>query len=161
MVERQSQQKKNGFGPGCIIFLLLLESCSFASLMFQRSGLFALISKTVLCSQGLGSFQALAASYLTVASNQKIQPQEMRIWTWTGKSFEELAFPHLAAASYQIQPLEIRISAWQNFARFPQGHFSPSGSLGQGIVSKNLARIQLFCRLQTLRGATEQLLKDN
>ena len=114
----------------------------------------------------LKSFQGLASPYLAAAGRQKIQPQEMRIWGlgWQNcfKEFSGTCVP-LSGRSRppKIQPQEMRIWAWQNFPRFPQGHFSLSGPSGRGIVSKNLARIPLFCRLRKLRGATEQLLKDN
>ena len=114
----------------------------------------------------LGSFQALVPPYLAAAGHQKIQPQEMRIWglglrncfrefSGTGVPLSGRSWPQ------KIQPQEMRIWAWQNFSRFPQGHFSLSGPSGRGTVSKNLARIPLFCRLRKLRGAIEQLVKDN
>ena len=96
----------------------------------------------------------------------KIQPEEMRIWGLglrnCFREFSGAGVP-LSGRSWpqKIQPQEMRIWAWQNFPRFPQGHFSLSGPSGRGTVSKNLARVPLFCRLRKLRGATEQLLKDN
>ena len=110
--------------------------------------------------------QGLVSPYLAAAGRQTNQPQEMRIWGlgWRNcsREFSGTCAPYLAAAGHQkIQPQEMRIWAWQNFPRFPQKHFSLPGPSGRGTVSKNLARIPLFCRLRKLRGATEQLLKDN
>ena len=74
----------------------------------------------------------------------------MKIWGLGLRNcFREFSGACLAAASRQkIQPQETRM-------------FSLFGPSGRGTVSKNLARIPLFCRLRKLRGATEQLLKDN
>ena len=81
------------------------------------------------CEIVLESFQALASPYLAAAGHQKIQPQEMRIWGlgWQNcfKLFSGTCVP-LSGRSRppKIQPQEMRIWAWQNFPRFPQGHFS-------------------------------------
>ena len=108
----------------------------------------------------------LCSPYLAAASHQKIQPQEMRIWGlgWQN-SFREFSGTCVPLSGRsrppKNQPQEMRIWAWQKFPRFPQGHFSLSGPSGRGTVSKNLVRIPLFCRLRKLKGAIEQLLKDN
>ena len=106
-----------------------------------------------LCDLGFGKlvsgiFKEFTSHYLAATKN--IQPQEVRIWPQLVLgSFQGLASPYLAAAGHQkIQPQETII-------------FSLFGPSSRGTVSKNLARIPLSCRLRKLRGATEQLLKDN
>ena len=51
--------------------------------------------------------------------------------------FQGLASPYLAAPGHQkIQPQEMRISAWQNFPRFPQGLFHYLGLQAEELWAK-------------------------
>ena len=102
-------------------FLLLLESCSFAPLIFSMYGGFAVVtlskaralkeetvaSRTVLCLQRSKSFQALASPCLAAAqpAAKKSSHRKWESAAWAGKivlsCFQGLASPYLAAAGHQ------------------------------------------------------------